>query len=145
MPLRETRSRYNRQGDFAEGFQQAFRRGLSRPTCGIADKQSNQLFLLLAQSLTHHPFQQSQHAASARVSKRTNPTRWSSRCTDNEANDNGRPVRQATLRSIIYASLDASTACSNVRCCSTWLWQRPASRVGSWPAFWHPPHSRSRG
>src|SRR5512135_1236023 len=38
MPLCEASSTNNRQGHFAEGFQQAFRRGLAGATCGIASE-----------------------------------------------------------------------------------------------------------
>jgi hypothetical protein len=104
MPLCETRSRHDRQGHFAEGFQQAFSRGLGRPPFGIASEKTSQFLVLFRELLVHHPFQQGENAASARVSKRTNPTRWSSRCTYNGANDNGRPLRRAKFRSTKYSS-----------------------------------------
>ena len=61
MPLGKTRSRNNHQGHFAEGLQQTFRRGLSRPPFGIASKEATQFLFLLAQALTHHAFQQGQN------------------------------------------------------------------------------------
>ena len=62
MLLCETRSRNDRQGHFAESFQQAFSRGLSRPTFGIASKEASQFLFLLAQALTHHTFQPGENA-----------------------------------------------------------------------------------
>ena len=62
MPLCETRSRNDRQGHFAESLQQAFSRGLSRPTFAIASKQASQFLFLHAQALTYHAFQHGQNA-----------------------------------------------------------------------------------
>ena len=61
MPLCETRSRNDRQGHFAESFQQAFSCGLSRPTFGIACKEASQFLGSLAQALTYHAFQHGQN------------------------------------------------------------------------------------
>ena len=59
MPLCETRSTNDSQGDFPEGFQQAFRRRQARATFGIASEQTSQFHLLLTQTLPKRPFQQS--------------------------------------------------------------------------------------
>jgi len=100
MPLCETGSRNDGQSHFAEGFQQAFRRGLSGPAFGIASKETRQFLLLCCETLAHHAFQQGQHAQG----KRTKPTRWSSRWTYKGANDNGWPLRREKLRSTRYSS-----------------------------------------
>ena len=62
MPLCEARSRNDRHGDFTEDLQQAFGGGLSRPTFGIARKQTSQLLLLCVKALAHHAFQQGENA-----------------------------------------------------------------------------------
>ena len=62
MPKGFARSTNDRQGHFAESFQQAFRRWLAGATFGVASEQTGEFHLLLTQTLPDHPFQQSHDA-----------------------------------------------------------------------------------
>src|SRR5579885_2352099 len=62
MSLDKARSTSDTQRYFAESFQQAFRRGLTGATFGIASKQASQFHLLLRETLPDHALQQGHHA-----------------------------------------------------------------------------------
>lgn len=66
MTLCEIWSRNDGQHHFAEGFQQAFHRGLSGPVFGITRKQTCQFIWLCREPVTHHPFQHGPHAQGKR-------------------------------------------------------------------------------